>query len=224
MSPAVLPGGRKFAQCIHSGLYRGEPAGPSEATGRGGAACYPPADARPDHAADLAVLALFIGQLALVAPAGIELGSTRARTELDSTPAGYELDSTRARTELDSTPAGYELDITPACTELDITSAGDKLDGTPPCTPEIATVGPFEANATQTVEISGSCLGTGNTTSGTDTAYFRITDLTTGWNACWTGDPGTTLSRAISRPGLTTRSPSVAIPVTTVWRLGCHQR
>ena len=63
----------------------------------------------------------------------------------------------------------------------------------PPCTPEIATVGPFEANATQTVEISGSCLGAGNTTSGTDTAYFRITDLTTGWNACWTGDPGTDL-------------------------------
>jgi len=63
----------------------------------------------------------------------------------------------------------------------------------PPCTPEIATVGAFEANATQTVQISGSCFGAGNTTSGADTAYFRISDLTAGWNACWTGDPGTDL-------------------------------
>jgi serine/threonine-protein kinase len=63
----------------------------------------------------------------------------------------------------------------------------------PPCTPEIATVGAFEANADQTVEISGSCFGAGNTTSGADTAYFRISDLTAGWNACWTGDPGTDL-------------------------------
>ena len=28
-------------------------------------------------------------------------------------------------------------------------------------------------------------------TSGADTAYLRISDLTAGWNACWTGDPGT---------------------------------
>ena len=63
----------------------------------------------------------------------------------------------------------------------------------PPCTPEIATAGAFEANATQTVQISGSCFGAGNTTSGADTAYFRISDLTAGWNACWTGDPGTNL-------------------------------
>jgi hypothetical protein len=60
-----------------------------------------------------------------------------------------------------------------------------------PCTPMINTVGPFEATATQTVEITGSCFGTGNTSSGADTAYFRISDLTAGWNACWTGDPGT---------------------------------
>jgi len=25
----------------------------------------------------------------------------------------------------------------------------------------------------------------------TDTAYFHISDLTAGWNACWTGDPNT---------------------------------
>jgi hypothetical protein len=60
-----------------------------------------------------------------------------------------------------------------------------------PCTPKIDSVGPFAATATQTVEITGSCFGTGNTSSGADTAYFRISDLTAGWNACWTGDPGT---------------------------------
>jgi hypothetical protein len=60
-----------------------------------------------------------------------------------------------------------------------------------PCTPAINAVGPFEATVTQTVEITGSCFGTGNTSSGADTAYFRISDLTAGWNACWTGDPGT---------------------------------
>jgi eukaryotic-like serine/threonine-protein kinase len=75
------------------------------------------------------------------------------------------------------------------------TSPPPVVTTTPPpaCTPEIATVGAFEANATQTVEISGSCFGAGNTTSGADTAYFRITDLTADWNACWTGDPGTDL-------------------------------
>jgi serine/threonine protein kinase len=61
----------------------------------------------------------------------------------------------------------------------------------PPCTPEIATVGAFAATGTQTVQISGSCFGTGNTSSGADTAYLRITDRTAGWNACWTNDPGT---------------------------------
>jgi hypothetical protein len=60
-----------------------------------------------------------------------------------------------------------------------------------PCTPKINAVGAFGATATQTVEITGSCFGTGNTSSAADTAYFRISDLTAGWNACWTGDPGT---------------------------------
>jgi hypothetical protein len=54
-------------------------------------------------------------------------------------------------------------------------------------------VGAFEADSTQTVEISGSCFGAGNTSSAADTAYFRISDLTAGWNACWTEDPGTDL-------------------------------
>ncbi len=59
-----------------------------------------------------------------------------------------------------------------------------------PCTPKIATVGAFEANGSQTVEITGSCFGTGNTTSAADTAYFKISDLTTGWAACWTDGHG----------------------------------
>ena len=62
---------------------------------------------------------------------------------------------------------------------------------TGPCTPKINAAGPFGPAATQTVEITGSCFGVGNTASGNDTAYFRISDLTAGWNACWTGDPNT---------------------------------
>jgi serine/threonine-protein kinase len=61
------------------------------------------------------------------------------------------------------------------------------------CTPAITGVGAFGATGTQTVQITGSCFGAGNTSSGADTAYFRISDLTAGWNACWTGDPGTDL-------------------------------
>jgi hypothetical protein len=59
------------------------------------------------------------------------------------------------------------------------------------CTPSISSVGSFTATGTQTVQISGSCFGTGNTSSGADTPYLRITDVTANWNACWTGDPGT---------------------------------
>lgn len=56
--------------------------------------------------------------------------------------------------------------------------------------PQIATVGAFEAAGTQTVYITGSCFGTGNTSSAADTEYFEITDLTKGWSACWTNGPG----------------------------------
>ena len=58
------------------------------------------------------------------------------------------------------------------------------------CTPRIATVGAFEAAGTQTVYITGSCFGTGNTSSAADTAYFEITDHTKGWSGCWTNGPG----------------------------------
>ncbi len=70
---------------------------------------------------------------------------------------------------------------------------GALLSQPQPCTPTISAVGPFEAKADMTLEISGGCFGTGNTVSGADTAYFRISDLTARWNACWTGDPGTDL-------------------------------
>jgi tRNA A-37 threonylcarbamoyl transferase component Bud32 len=59
-----------------------------------------------------------------------------------------------------------------------------------PCTPRIATVGAFEAAGTQTVYITGSCFGTGNTSSAADTTSFEITDLTKGWSGCWTDGPG----------------------------------
>ena len=58
------------------------------------------------------------------------------------------------------------------------------------CTPRIATVGAFEAAGTQTVYVTGSCFGTGNTSSAADTAYFEITDRTKGWSGCWTNGPG----------------------------------
>jgi serine/threonine protein kinase len=59
------------------------------------------------------------------------------------------------------------------------------------CTLKLNAVGAFEAAAAQTVQITGCGFGTGNTTSGADSAYFRISDLTAGWNACSTRDPGT---------------------------------
>jgi len=62
---------------------------------------------------------------------------------------------------------------------------------TPSCIPTITAVGAFQAGQTQTVAIDGSCFGTGNTSSGADTPYLRISDLTAGWNACWTNDPNT---------------------------------
>jgi len=59
------------------------------------------------------------------------------------------------------------------------------------CTLKLNAVGPFEAGAAQTVEITGCGFGTGDTTSRADSADFRISDLTAGWNACSTRDPGT---------------------------------
>ena len=101
-------------------------------------------------------------------------------------------------TTLPVSPPPTTLPVSPPPTTLPVSPPPTTLPVSPPpatpCTPTIATVGAFQANtATQTVEIGGSCFGTGNTSSGADTAYFRISDLTAGWNACWTNDPGTDL-------------------------------
>jgi hypothetical protein len=74
--------------------------------------------------------------------------------------------------------------------------SGTAAPNTPPtardtsCTPKIGWVEAFKATATQTVEITGSCFGARKHISRADTAYFRITDLTARWNACWTRDFG----------------------------------
>jgi hypothetical protein len=61
-----------------------------------------------------------------------------------------------------------------------------------PCAPKINAVGPVSSENYTSIEIVGSCFGTGNTSSRADTAYFRITDITArNWNACSTRDPGT---------------------------------
>ena len=78
-----------------------------------------------------------------------------------------------------------------AAMHLHRAASGPTTAATGPCIPKINAVGPFKSAATQTVGITGSCFGIAHTTSGTDTAYFRISDLTAGWNACWTGDPHT---------------------------------
>jgi hypothetical protein len=67
------------------------------------------------------------------------------------------------------------------------------------CMPQIATVGAVEAAGTQTVYITGSCFGTGNTSSAADTQYFEITDVTKGWSACWTDGPGEGMERLLDR-------------------------
>jgi hypothetical protein len=59
------------------------------------------------------------------------------------------------------------------------------------CRPIITSVSAFAASQTQTVTIRGSCLGSSDPYSDTDSAYLRISDLSASWNACWTRDPGT---------------------------------
>jgi hypothetical protein len=97
----------------------------------------------------------------------------------------------RVRATNGDTSSKWDPNVTPwhVCARTSSPSPPPPPPG--PCTPKIDSVGPFAATATQTVEILGSCFGAGNTSSGADTAYFRISDLTAGWNACWTGDPGT---------------------------------
>lgn len=59
------------------------------------------------------------------------------------------------------------------------------------CTPQITSVSSFAAQQTQSVTIQGSCFGTGNTVSSSDTPSFKITinpSTFSEWHACYTGD------------------------------------
>lgn len=59
--------------------------------------------------------------------------------------------------------------------------------GTVPCTPHISSVGEFQAQASQSVEIRGSCFGTGATLNQSDNFYLQILDrsATPAWSACY---------------------------------------
>ncbi len=54
--------------------------------------------------------------------------------------------------------------------------------------PTITSVSPVVAEKTQTITITGTCFGAGNTFTSSDTRYFQITDETASpiWNACHT--------------------------------------
>lgn len=55
-----------------------------------------------------------------------------------------------------------------------------------PCTPSITSVGTFQAQASQSVEILGSCFGTGPALNASDTFNLMISDrsATVPWSAC----------------------------------------
>jgi hypothetical protein len=54
--------------------------------------------------------------------------------------------------------------------------------------PTITSVSPVVAEQTQTITITGTCFGSGNTSTSSDTRFFQITDKTASpiWNACHT--------------------------------------
>jgi hypothetical protein len=55
------------------------------------------------------------------------------------------------------------------------------------CTPSITSVGEFQATASQSVEIEGSCFGTGATLNDSRNFYLQILDRSgsRGWSACY---------------------------------------
>jgi hypothetical protein len=59
--------------------------------------------------------------------------------------------------------------------------------GTAPCTPKITSIGKFQAQASQSVEIKGTCFGTGATLDQSDNFYLQIQDRSTtpAWSACY---------------------------------------
>jgi len=59
------------------------------------------------------------------------------------------------------------------------------------CTPQITSVSSFAAEQNPTVNITGSCFGTNNTFSNTDSQYFKITvnaSTSAEWHTCYTED------------------------------------
>jgi hypothetical protein len=56
-----------------------------------------------------------------------------------------------------------------------------------PCTPSISSIGPFQATASQSVEIQGSCFGTGATLNDSRNFYLQILDRSGShaWSACY---------------------------------------
>jgi hypothetical protein len=56
-----------------------------------------------------------------------------------------------------------------------------------PCTPTITSIGRFRAQASQSVEIKGSCFGTGATLNQSNNFYLQIQDRSTtpAWSACY---------------------------------------
>jgi len=117
-----------------------------------------------------------------------QLGTARASTVVTVTGT-----SNLAGGDTNSTAPGVPSSRGPGGGPSSSSSGGGGTTSPPvprSCTPRIATVGAFEAAGTQTVYVTGSCFGTGNTSSAADTQYFEITDLTKGWSGCWTNGPG----------------------------------
>ncbi len=99
----------------------------------------------------------------------------------------------------------HALKCAVAASSLSILFSGAMLASSPPptgalaspaggagCTrttvPTITSVSPVVAEKTQTITITGTCFGAGNTFKSSDTRFFQITDETASpiWNACHT--------------------------------------
>ncbi len=58
------------------------------------------------------------------------------------------------------------------------------VDCTPTTVPRITSVSRVLAKKTQTITITGTCFGRGNTFTGSDNQWFQLTDETRNWNGC----------------------------------------
>jgi hypothetical protein len=77
----------------------------------------------------------------------------------------------------------------PAFTPVTATAAPSDRGAAPatPCTPRISSIGDFQAQASQSVEIMGSCFGTGATLNQSNNFYLQIQDRSAKppWSACY---------------------------------------